>query len=485
MNDAHPKTGRNEPCPCGSGKKYKHCCLKTAAIVAPQDTLWHRMRRAIEGLPAELLRFSATRYGRNALQEAWEEFTSWDGVPFDPESPHIPIFMPWFFFDWRPDPEDTGVPEAAQDGLTLGEAYLQRKGRQLDPLLARYIEQCCASPFSFYDIVSVRPGAGFVLRDIFTGDEVDVTERSGSQHANVGDILFMKIVRFDQLAMAEACSPVAFPPTEKALIIELRKAMRGRKRSLTREDVREWEPALTEMYFDIAERLLNPRLPELQNTDGDPMLFHRLVFDIPSPRAAFDALKHLCITETGAELLATAERDAGGELRRIEFPWQRAGNAKNPTWSNTVLGTVVIEGFRLTIEVNSEKRAVAARALVERHLPQARIRPTVIESPQAMLARSKEHGAHPAQETEDLHALPEVQAQLAQMMRQHYRNWLHEKIPALGNKTPLQAVKTKDGREMVEALLLEIERKGQKTRPPLDPAIIRELRDALGLSPRQ
>lgn len=20
--------GRNEPCPCGSGKKYKHCCLK-------------------------------------------------------------------------------------------------------------------------------------------------------------------------------------------------------------------------------------------------------------------------------------------------------------------------------------------------------------------------------------------------------------------------------------------------------------------------
>jgi len=24
------KTGRNEPCPCGSGKKYKHCCGKNA-----------------------------------------------------------------------------------------------------------------------------------------------------------------------------------------------------------------------------------------------------------------------------------------------------------------------------------------------------------------------------------------------------------------------------------------------------------------------
>ena len=22
----NPKVGRNEPCPCGSGKKFKHCC---------------------------------------------------------------------------------------------------------------------------------------------------------------------------------------------------------------------------------------------------------------------------------------------------------------------------------------------------------------------------------------------------------------------------------------------------------------------------
>ena len=28
-----PKIGRNQPCPCGSGKKYKHCC-------------WHRDRTA-------------------------------------------------------------------------------------------------------------------------------------------------------------------------------------------------------------------------------------------------------------------------------------------------------------------------------------------------------------------------------------------------------------------------------------------------------
>jgi SEC-C motif-containing protein len=25
-----PKVGRNDPCPCGSGKKYKKCCEKAA-----------------------------------------------------------------------------------------------------------------------------------------------------------------------------------------------------------------------------------------------------------------------------------------------------------------------------------------------------------------------------------------------------------------------------------------------------------------------
>ncbi|MFH2116147.1 MAG: SEC-C metal-binding domain-containing protein [Spirochaetota bacterium] len=24
------KIGRNEPCPCGSGKKYRHCCQREA-----------------------------------------------------------------------------------------------------------------------------------------------------------------------------------------------------------------------------------------------------------------------------------------------------------------------------------------------------------------------------------------------------------------------------------------------------------------------
>jgi len=31
------KIGRNDPCPCGSGKKYKRCCLDTQESLAQLD----------------------------------------------------------------------------------------------------------------------------------------------------------------------------------------------------------------------------------------------------------------------------------------------------------------------------------------------------------------------------------------------------------------------------------------------------------------
>jgi len=36
------KTGRNDPCPCGSGKKYKQCCLardETSALTKTDPLL--------------------------------------------------------------------------------------------------------------------------------------------------------------------------------------------------------------------------------------------------------------------------------------------------------------------------------------------------------------------------------------------------------------------------------------------------------------
>jgi uncharacterized protein YchJ len=37
------KSGRNDPCPCGSGKKYKQCCLQAREAQQAEDFLWHQI----------------------------------------------------------------------------------------------------------------------------------------------------------------------------------------------------------------------------------------------------------------------------------------------------------------------------------------------------------------------------------------------------------------------------------------------------------
>ncbi|MDO8437789.1 MAG: hypothetical protein Q7S69_06485 [Nitrosomonadaceae bacterium] len=397
--------------------------------------------------------------------------------------------MPWFFYDWLPDPLNTTVKHEALDGRTLARAYLDKKGRHLDPLRVHYLEQCCTAPFSFYDVISVRPGNGFVLRDIFTGEEINITEHTGSRQAQTGDIMFAKVVKIDQVAMLEACSPVIFPPMEKGAILDLRKRIRSRKLPVTPELLKDYDLEMLDLYLDISNRLLNPSMPQLQNTDGDPMLFHKLIYDFECPaREVLDTLRRLNLTEDDESMLSGAEFDSSGELRKIEFTWEKPGNKMHKNWNNTILGRLRIEGSTLTAEVNSEKRAQQFKAIMAELLPgKARYKTTVIESPQAMLAQAEKEGETARtrqlqEEHDELNQHPEVQAHMAEMLRQHYRDWPSQKLPALKGKTPLQAIKTRDGKEMVAALLMDFEQRGKHTTPPLDPAIIAELRERLGLS---
>ena len=135
------------------------------------------------------------------------------------------------------------------------------------------------------------------------------------------------------------------------------------------------------------------------------------------------------------------------------------------------------------MEVNSAKRAKKFAALAKKPLGKnARYRTTVTESPEAML----KHGIPGISDStrsqqEALEADPAVQAQLAHLMAQHYASWPGEKLPALGGKTPKQAVKTPDGREMVEALLKQFEQNFHEQKFPGVEPILRDLRQRLKL----
>ena len=51
-------------------------------------------------------------------------------------------------------------------------------------------------------------------------------------------------------------------------------------------------------------------------------------------------------------------------------------------------------------------------------------------------------------------ATRKMRKQMQAVMQKQVESWIHQKIPALGGRTPMQAVRDPDGKEMVEALLL-------------------------------
>lgn len=475
------KVGRNDPCPCGSGRKYKQCCLAVAS--APTDLLWHRVRQVIEPLIADLLAFARREFGENLIEEAWAEFTLGDErASFSPETVHRTVFIPWFLYDWHPDPLDTAVPDDLVGQFPIAAAFLGTAHR-IPPLLAQYVRGCLQRPFSFLEVVDCEAGIGFRLRDLFTGAEHDVTERSASQGTQVSDILFAKLVTVDHVTVLDGCGPALIPPIEKPLLIALRARMRRGRRRVTDDTLRDFDIEVREVYLDVTERLLNPRLPRLQNTDGEELSFQRVSWEIPSARAGFDALAALAQGTDSSEIPGDAVLSDVGELESVEFPWLREGNAKHLSWTNTVLGTFRIHGRRLTAEVNSAERAQAVRRLVEDAMPDATHRGAVAESPEAALAAER---AIPAAEresrqrhAEELRRDPAVAAQMTEYLRRHYRDWIDMSVPALGGKSPRQAMRTRDGREMVEALLVGLERREGSEGVALDPSIIAEVRATL------
>jgi hypothetical protein len=166
-------------------------------------------------------------------------------------------------------------------------------------------------------------------------------------------------------------------------------------------------------------------------------------------------------TLTAEEILRNARYKEDGGLLRVDWDWSRVGHKQSLGMTNTILGNLTIDGNRLTVELNSAKRAKTIRKTIEKRLGDGvRFKLdeiTPFRPQEAWEAARDPDGRGPAS-NESLMQNPEVQRVLAESMRSHWEGWPDMKIPALGNRTPREAIHTADGREAVEALLRDFER---------------------------
>ena len=467
------KAGRNDPCPCGSGKKYKRCCLPNEwAPPTSHDSPWNRQREASDRLTPALLKLATREFGEDMLL-AWADFNQ---VPFPEPIGKYPneesIFSPYLIFDWDPDSparRRSGKPRVG----AVASLYIEKNLSRLSDLELLILEQAFSQPITFYEIVRGNPGHSVVLRDVLIGGETEVEEHSGSRTMRPGDLVYAQIWMLPEVATLGRLAPRSIPPDRKVEIVALRAKLRRKiakkNRELSAADLIRYTEEIRTVYLDIRDALLTP--PKLANTDGDPLVFHTLTFRVGSAQVAFDALAPLAWGVTKEDLLDGAERNGDGSLQSVEIPWSVKGNRMHKTWENTILGHLKISGRTLVVEANSANRAGKIRQEIEKRLGlHATHLSTTSQTPEAMLKKSKENGRGKAErrdaEADDPLLDPEMKREFEAQVQRQVEGWIHQKIPALGGRTPLQAVADPDGREIVEAVLLGWERHYEKPGAP-------------------
>jgi hypothetical protein len=457
------QTGRNDPCPCGSGKKYKKCCLVSAEDA---DFQYRRWRQIESGLIPRLMDFAFESLGPELLEDAWKDFNVGEAdEALDLASPMNMVFMPWFLFTWLFEFSPPGSSEVLE--TTIAEQFLFHRLERITPDEQTLLLSAIRCPYTLCEVVEVEPGVGMTQLDLLRRIKYEVVERSASQSLKRGEIIYCATTDVAGIRSNIGTSPYALRPTAKRDVLELRKwiiAETG-KQKLSAEHLHEFEYDIRGLYLQILKGMISP--PRLANTDKDPLIPHKLYFDLDSADRAFQGLKSLAEGWNESQLLEGATIEAGLILK-AEIPWLGGTEeARKRLGGPVLLGLLKIDEDRLVVEVNSKQRAQSIRQLVEERLGNtAAYKTTLIEPIESHVKEMWKAAAAGLPSSSDLEnrehsvvtsfddAQPEIRAMLEEVSRQHWKSWFDLPIPALNDMTPRAAAQTEEGRELLESLLL-------------------------------
>lgn len=402
LQPATATVGRNEPCPCGSGRKYKQCHLGRVAEPALSDRLTWLYRKACWWMER--------RHMTKVYDIQWARAGGFhgdhEGVSGDPLI------------------EDLALVE---DGLF--EAWLDERGSLLPVDEALLASQWALVERSVFEVTDVRPGVGMTLRDLRTGDVLEVDERSDSRDARVGAYVLTRALPTGDDRRQLFGGITRIPDSARDATLALL----------------DGEPIGVEVATFVAGLESGP---SFVNFEGHPTVLCALAWQVGGRRAG-EALD--------AELGAHDRSDGDDPVMR--WTWSKAVEGGVPgTDGPTIRATLELEGDILRATTNSAERADELRALIERLLPGAvllediRATPDEVRADAALLAdylEGDESDAGPRP-----HDLPpEVRAELWKQIERSEEAWLDESLPALGGATPREALDDPTRRDDLVRLL--------------------------------
>lgn len=433
-------TGRNDLCPCGSGKKYKRC---HGALEGEGEQI-----QLLYDFDANLLReigdWAVGRFGQRWRELAAEYLTE-ETLQFD-----APLFM-------------YVVPI---DGKSSAEWFAEEQPK-LDPRKRAFLNANTRAWLSVWDVTRVEPGRGVEVADLLTRETRRVRVVGASQTLTPRDTILARIIDIEGTSIfAGVHRQPLLPRGAMDVVDELRKVKqlvgdvptdRLRELKTARLMVAIWEREAA----DLVERAR--RGPTPHNTDGDDLLYTADSYRFaPADRDAIDqALGQFPIVE----------RERPGEA--IRFTFVRADNPLDT--EGTVIGSAFIGTDRLRLESNSVRRADELRERVEAavgKLLEGHEREYL--DPMAGAGGQTEPGPAIAGQA------PTSPEEIREQKELFYSNWADSPIPALGERTPRQAMKSEKYRQRLEVMLREVE-KIEARRPEAERFDVSTLYDALGL----
>lgn len=369
--------GRNAPCWCGSGVKYKKCHLGREQLSLDDRVGWLYMKASQHALLAG--------WGDELAEVAYERCRYADDLSDALESAmRDPLVMDAVLFEGG-----------------AFEEFLEVRGSRLPDDERLLAEQWALVERSVFEVEEVRRGQGITVRDLRTGDTHEVHERTASRQLTPGQLICARVVPAgDTMQIFGGIEPLSLH--ERDPLIELL----------------DEEPDAVTLVAQLSRRFAPPGLV---NTEGDPLAICEATVRIGEPGAVETVLD------------STFDRvDGDGPPQWLEYV--------TIDGARRVRATLALDGDTLRVGTNSEERMDRVLDILARLDPEMEVlddsrSPIRDVRDAAKLAEQLPTMGEGALDPDDL----EVAAMLDQFIRDYETKWLNEPIPALKGYTPRQA----------------------------------------------
>lgn len=344
------KPQRNMPCVCGSGKKYKHCCMKMVHL----KERWHVFANSLQG---RLSDFGFEKRFASDFEHARKQHP--DGDSEDAPGP----MLEWYSHDYILE----------HYGKTIMELFTDENRENLSNLEVDMLSKWSKSPLSIYEVTDVKKGIGISIKDIFDDTNYFMYDTKSSLRVVAPSYILMRLYDAGEIVMNSGIAEIVFVSHKKSIVEFVQHKVKKSRHA----DVRQY---LKENSLDVMLHLrsLQHTSPVLTTGDGQPLSIATALYMVNVPCLdicdMFDTIKGFIYisTENGTYTYNMVEvsderdstgpdADSGADIK-VGVTTMREGKPLR------ILANIDFDTDMLTVFCLSDQMLYDVKALIEKTL---------------------------------------------------------------------------------------------------------------------